>query len=184
MCLIYTFWTLFLSMTIHTFHRLKCIISTNWILTHSIILCSCYSFLYFVSCYNPCLWKLEKKKNPLWQGMKGYEIIFIPLLRTYLVKLRVLVLVTQFLWNIHLVSTLKYFHQFWIIFKSCFFQDVPYKPVEFSVKTRKCEPDASAKVVKVCERQVSCLETEFHLVMVLNCWSFSLHSCSTCSWGY
>lgn len=34
-------------------------------------------------------------------------------------------------------------------------QDVPYKPQEYFVKTRKCEPDASAKVVKICERHVS-----------------------------
>ena len=36
-------------------------------------------------------------------------------------------------------------------------QDVPYKPEEYFVKTRKCEPDAGAKVVKICERQVSLL---------------------------
>lgn len=35
-------------------------------------------------------------------------------------------------------------------------QDVPYKPEEFFVKTRKCEPDSGAKVVKICERQVFC----------------------------
>lgn len=34
-------------------------------------------------------------------------------------------------------------------------QDVPYKPQEYFVKTRKCEPDASVEVVKICERQVS-----------------------------
>ena len=32
-------------------------------------------------------------------------------------------------------------------------QDVPYKPEEYYVKTRKCEPDAGANVVKICERQ-------------------------------
>ncbi|EXC34107.1 hypothetical protein L484_010565 [Morus notabilis] len=30
--------------------------------------------------------------------------------------------------------------------------DVSYKPEEYYVKTRKCEPEASAKVVKICER--------------------------------
>lgn len=33
-------------------------------------------------------------------------------------------------------------------------QDVPYKPEELYVKTRKCEPDAGADIVKICERQV------------------------------
>ena len=33
-----------------------------------------------------------------------------------------------------------------------YLQDVSYKPEEYYVKTRKCEPDASAKVVKICER--------------------------------
>ncbi|KAG1359197.1 hypothetical protein COCNU_08G006430 [Cocos nucifera] len=31
-------------------------------------------------------------------------------------------------------------------------KDVAYKPEELYVKTRKCEPDAGAKVVKICER--------------------------------
>nr|KJB39628.1 hypothetical protein B456_007G022400 [Gossypium raimondii] len=30
--------------------------------------------------------------------------------------------------------------------------DVPFKPQEFFVKTRKCQPDAGANVVKICER--------------------------------
>lgn len=33
-------------------------------------------------------------------------------------------------------------------------QDVAYKPQEFYVKTRKCERDAGANVVQMCERQV------------------------------
>lgn len=33
-------------------------------------------------------------------------------------------------------------------------QDVAYKPQEFYMKTRKCEPDAGADVVGICERQV------------------------------
>lgn len=31
-------------------------------------------------------------------------------------------------------------------------QDVPYKPEEYYVNTRKCEPDAGANVVKIWER--------------------------------
>jgi hypothetical protein len=33
-----------------------------------------------------------------------------------------------------------------------YIRDVPYKPEELYVKTRKCEPDAGANVVKFCER--------------------------------
>lgn len=33
-------------------------------------------------------------------------------------------------------------------------QDVAYKPQEFYVQTRKCEPEAGADIVKICERQV------------------------------
>ncbi|KAJ4712998.1 protein HAPLESS 2 [Melia azedarach] len=33
-----------------------------------------------------------------------------------------------------------------------YIRDVPYKPQEFYVKTRKCEPDAGADVVQICER--------------------------------
>lgn len=32
-------------------------------------------------------------------------------------------------------------------------QDVPYKPQEFHVTTRKCEPDAGPDIVEICERQ-------------------------------
>ena len=39
---------------------------------------------------------------------------------------------------------------------STIFQDVPYKPEELYVKTRKCQPDADAKVVQICERQAIC----------------------------
>ncbi|KAL3499399.1 hypothetical protein ACH5RR_038492 [Cinchona calisaya] len=35
-----------------------------------------------------------------------------------------------------------------------YIRDVAYKPEEFYVDTRKCEPDAGADVVKICERQV------------------------------
>lgn len=34
-------------------------------------------------------------------------------------------------------------------------QDVAYKPEEYHVQTRKCEPDADAKVVQICERQIT-----------------------------
>lgn len=33
-----------------------------------------------------------------------------------------------------------------------YLQDVAYKPEEKYVKTRKCEPEAGANVVKSCER--------------------------------
>ncbi|KAK8950862.1 Protein HAPLESS 2 [Platanthera zijinensis] len=33
-----------------------------------------------------------------------------------------------------------------------YLRDVAYKPEEFYVQTRKCEPDASSRVVKICER--------------------------------
>ncbi|PNY09252.1 hypothetical protein L195_g005798 [Trifolium pratense] len=36
--------------------------------------------------------------------------------------------------------------------KSAAYADVPYKPEEYYVETRKCEPDAGANVVKICER--------------------------------
>ncbi|CAL9191097.1 unnamed protein product [Musa hybrid cultivar] len=38
------------------------------------------------------------------------------------------------------------------VYELIYIRDVPYKPEEFYVKTRKCKPDASAKVVKFCER--------------------------------
>ncbi|CAA6656318.1 unnamed protein product [Spirodela intermedia] len=38
------------------------------------------------------------------------------------------------------------------LYEITYIRDVPYKPEEFFVKTRKCEPDSGAKVVKICER--------------------------------
>lgn len=38
------------------------------------------------------------------------------------------------------------------LYELTYIRDVSYKPEEYYVKTRKCEPDASAKVVKICER--------------------------------
>ncbi|KAM7258327.1 hypothetical protein ACFE04_014068 [Oxalis oulophora] len=38
------------------------------------------------------------------------------------------------------------------IYDLTYIRDVPYKPEEFSVKTRKCEPDAGGDVVEICER--------------------------------
>ncbi|KAG6474734.1 protein HAPLESS 2-like [Zingiber officinale] len=38
------------------------------------------------------------------------------------------------------------------IYELMYIRDVSYKPEEFYVKTRKCKPDASAEVVKICER--------------------------------
>ncbi|KAL2544019.1 Protein HAPLESS 2 [Forsythia ovata] len=39
-----------------------------------------------------------------------------------------------------------------------YIRDVAYKPQEFYVQTRKCEPEAGADIVKICERQVIQLE--------------------------
>ncbi|KAH9721763.1 protein HAPLESS 2 [Citrus sinensis] len=41
------------------------------------------------------------------------------------------------------------------VYELTYIRDVPYKPQEFYMKTRKCEPDAGADVVKICERQVT-----------------------------
>ncbi|TKY70911.1 HAPLESS 2 [Spatholobus suberectus] len=38
------------------------------------------------------------------------------------------------------------------LYELTYIRDVPYKPEEYYVKTRKCEPDAGANVVKICER--------------------------------
>ncbi|KAJ8629964.1 hypothetical protein MRB53_023287 [Persea americana] len=38
------------------------------------------------------------------------------------------------------------------LYEITYIRDVPYKPVEFSITTRKCKRDASAEVVKICER--------------------------------
>ncbi|CAL1375424.1 unnamed protein product [Linum trigynum] len=38
------------------------------------------------------------------------------------------------------------------LYQLTYIRDVAYKPVEYSVKTRKCEPDANADVVKECVR--------------------------------
>ncbi|PKI65310.1 hypothetical protein CRG98_014274 [Punica granatum] len=38
------------------------------------------------------------------------------------------------------------------LYELTYIRDVPFKPQEYFVKTRKCEPDADAKVVKICER--------------------------------
>nr|XP_048320613.1 protein HAPLESS 2 isoform X2 [Ziziphus jujuba var. spinosa] len=38
------------------------------------------------------------------------------------------------------------------LYELTYIRDVSYKPEEYYVKTRKCEPDASEKVVKICER--------------------------------
>ncbi|XP_077211226.1 hapless 2 isoform X2 [Tasmannia lanceolata] len=38
------------------------------------------------------------------------------------------------------------------LYEITYIRDVPYKPEEYYVKTRKCEPDAGAGVVKMCER--------------------------------
>nr|XP_023887409.1 protein HAPLESS 2 [Quercus suber] len=38
------------------------------------------------------------------------------------------------------------------MYQLTYIRDVPYKPEELYVKTRKCQPDADAKVVQICER--------------------------------
>ncbi|XP_074279994.1 protein HAPLESS 2 [Silene latifolia] len=38
------------------------------------------------------------------------------------------------------------------LFELTYIRDVPYKPQEFYVQTRKCEPDADARIVQICER--------------------------------
>ncbi|RYR10714.1 protein HAPLESS 2 [Arachis ipaensis] len=38
------------------------------------------------------------------------------------------------------------------LYQLSYIRDVPYKPEEYYVRTRKCEPDASSNVVKICER--------------------------------
>ncbi|XP_022159670.1 protein HAPLESS 2 [Momordica charantia] len=40
----------------------------------------------------------------------------------------------------------------YVLYELTYIRDVPYKPEEFYVRTRKCEPDASARVVHICER--------------------------------
>ncbi|GAB2262690.1 hypothetical protein Droror1_Dr00003687 [Drosera rotundifolia] len=37
------------------------------------------------------------------------------------------------------------------LYELTYIRDVPYKPQEYYVETRKCEPDADAKVVQICE---------------------------------
>ncbi|KAK4422671.1 protein HAPLESS 2 [Sesamum alatum] len=43
------------------------------------------------------------------------------------------------------------------LYELTYIRDVAYKPQEFYVKTRKCEPEAGADVVTICERQVNFL---------------------------
>ncbi|KAG6405757.1 hypothetical protein SASPL_133351 [Salvia splendens] len=42
----------------------------------------------------------------------------------------------------------------YVLYELTYIRDVAYKPQEFYVKTRKCERDAGANVVQMCERQV------------------------------
>ncbi|KAG9447958.1 hypothetical protein H6P81_014086 [Aristolochia fimbriata] len=42
------------------------------------------------------------------------------------------------------------------LYEITYIRDVPFKAEEHAVRTRKCEPDASAKIVKSCERQPIC----------------------------
>ncbi|XP_027182468.1 protein HAPLESS 2 [Coffea eugenioides] len=40
----------------------------------------------------------------------------------------------------------------YVLYELTYIRDVAYKPVEYYVQTRKCEPDAGADVVQICER--------------------------------
>ncbi|KHN07934.1 hypothetical protein glysoja_045436 [Glycine soja] len=50
------------------------------------------------------------------------------------------------------------------LYQLTYIRDVPYKPEEYYVKTRKCEPDAGANVVKICERQAILRDEEGHII--------------------
>ncbi|KAK6935339.1 Generative cell specific-1/HAP2 domain [Dillenia turbinata] len=50
--------------------------------------------------------------------------------------------------------------------------DVPFKAQEFYVKTRKCEPDAGAEVVKICERHPICCPCGNHRRVPSSCGNF------------
>ncbi|KAL4602719.1 hypothetical protein ACB092_10G074500 [Castanea dentata] len=53
------------------------------------------------------------------------------------------------------------------MYQLTYIRDVPYKPEELYVKTRKCQPDADAKVVQICERQANLLfALTFHFYMI------------------
>ncbi|KAG0493562.1 hypothetical protein HPP92_004556 [Vanilla planifolia] len=40
------------------------------------------------------------------------------------------------------------------LYELSYLRDVAFKPEEFYIKTRKCEPDASSRIVKICERSI------------------------------
>ncbi|XLU56550.1 hypothetical protein S245_051198, partial [Arachis hypogaea] len=50
------------------------------------------------------------------------------------------------------------------LYQLSYIRDVPYKPEEYYVRTRKCEPDASSNVVKICERQALLRDEEGHII--------------------
>ncbi|QCD91634.1 Generative cell specific-1 [Vigna unguiculata] len=50
------------------------------------------------------------------------------------------------------------------LYELTYIRDVPYKPEEYYVQTRKCEPDAGANVVKICERQAVLRDEEGHII--------------------
>ncbi|KAG0491554.1 hypothetical protein HPP92_004952 [Vanilla planifolia] len=45
------------------------------------------------------------------------------------------------------------------LYELSYLRDVAFKPEEFYIKTRKCEPDASSRIVKICERgyNIACM---------------------------
>ncbi|KAL2348073.1 hypothetical protein Fmac_002073 [Flemingia macrophylla] len=50
------------------------------------------------------------------------------------------------------------------LYELTYIRDVPYKPEEYYVQTRKCEPDAGANVVKICERHAALRDEEGHII--------------------
>ncbi|CAN1186224.1 Protein HAPLESS 2 [Linum perenne] len=50
------------------------------------------------------------------------------------------------------------------LYQLTYIRDVAYKPVEYYVKTRKCEPDANEHVVKICERPVLLQDENGHVI--------------------
>ncbi|CAN1332943.1 Protein HAPLESS 2 [Linum perenne] len=50
------------------------------------------------------------------------------------------------------------------LYQLTYIRDVAYKPVEYYVKTRKCEPDANEHVVQICERPVLLQDENGHVI--------------------
>ncbi|KAK4262727.1 hypothetical protein QN277_028252 [Acacia crassicarpa] len=50
------------------------------------------------------------------------------------------------------------------VYELTYIRDVPYKPEEYYVMTRKCEPDAGEEIVKICARQAMLKDDEGHIM--------------------